>query len=96
MCIRDRHYDVLIVGAGPAGCSAARAAAQTGASVALVERRSAVGLPVRCAEYIPAMLVGQADVGKGYIAQATLEMCIRDRCRIRPAVWDSASLCWVL
>ena len=74
MCIRDRHYDVLIVGAGPAGCSAARAAAQTGASVALVERRSAVGLPVRCAEYIPAMLVGQADVGKGYIAQATLGM----------------------
>ena len=68
------HYDVLIVGAGPAGSSAARAAAQAGASVALVERRSAVGVPVRCAEYIPAMLVGQADVGKDYIAQATLGM----------------------
>ena len=38
------HYDVLIVGAGPAGSSAARAAAQAGASVALVERRSAVGV----------------------------------------------------
>ena len=72
--MRMLQYDVLVVGAGPAGSSAARTAAQAGASVALVERRSVVGLPVRCAEYIPAMLVGQADAGKDYIVQATLGM----------------------
>jgi len=72
--MRMLQYDVLVVGAGPAGSCAARAAAKAGASVALVERRSVVGLPVRCAEYIPAMLVGQADVGKDYIAQTTLGM----------------------
>ena len=45
--------DVLVVGAGPAGSAAARAAARQGVSVLLAERRLRVGLPVRCAEYVP-------------------------------------------
>lgn len=45
--------DVLVIGAGPAGSSAAIKAAQNGCSVILLERREKVGLPVRCAEYIP-------------------------------------------
>ena len=45
-------YDVLIVGAGPAGTIAARTAARSGLSVCLVEKRPAVGAPVRCAEGI--------------------------------------------
>jgi digeranylgeranylglycerophospholipid reductase len=51
--------DVLIVGAGPAGASAAIAAAKRDARVVMVERRSVVGVPVRCAEYIPAPLLGE-------------------------------------
>lgn len=39
--------DVLVVGGGPAGLSAARAAARTGASVVLVHRDAEIGLPVR-------------------------------------------------
>ncbi len=67
--MRVINCDVLVVGAGPAGSSAARAAAKAGASVVVAERRHIVGRPVRCAEYIPARLVGQADVGDQYIVQ---------------------------
>jgi digeranylgeranylglycerophospholipid reductase len=48
-----RSCDVLVVGAGPAGSAAARAAARQGVSVLLAERRRRVGVPVRCAEYVP-------------------------------------------
>ena len=41
-----RHYDVLVVGGGPAGLSAAEAAAQAGARVAVLERRKEIGYPV--------------------------------------------------
>jgi len=42
--------DVLVVGAGPAGCVAAWEAAAAGARVLLIERDRAIGAPVRCAE----------------------------------------------
>ncbi|NOX32719.1 MAG: NAD(P)/FAD-dependent oxidoreductase [Deltaproteobacteria bacterium] len=62
-------WDILVVGAGPAGSSAALAAARQGAHVLLVERRQQVGLPVQCAEYIPAMLKGQLGLKGGYVVQ---------------------------
>jgi geranylgeranyl reductase family protein len=67
--VRDLSCDVLVVGGGPAGASVARAAAAAGADVVLAERRNVIGRPVRCAEYIPAMLAGQADVGREYVVQ---------------------------
>jgi geranylgeranyl reductase family len=45
-------YDVLVIGGGPAGALAAKTAAQAGNSVCLVEKRPAIGTPVRCAEGI--------------------------------------------
>ncbi len=45
-------YDMLVVGGGPAGALAARTAAESGHSVLLVEKRPAIGAPVRCAEGI--------------------------------------------
>ena len=45
-----REYDVIVVGAGPAGSLAARFAAQGGASVLMLERDREPGIPVRCAE----------------------------------------------
>ncbi|HJJ98669.1 MAG TPA: NAD(P)/FAD-dependent oxidoreductase [Methanocorpusculum sp.] len=45
-------YDVLVVGGGPGGALAAKAAAKAGLSVLLVEKRPAIGTPVRCAEGI--------------------------------------------
>ena len=46
-------YDVLVVGLGPAGSSAAAAAARAGARVLGIERRRQVGVPVQCAEFAP-------------------------------------------
>ncbi len=45
-------YDVVVVGAGPAGSRAARYAAQGGLRVLLLEKRQQVGFPVRCAEAV--------------------------------------------
>jgi digeranylgeranylglycerophospholipid reductase len=59
--------DVLVIGAGPAGSSAARIAAENGADVIMVERKALIGLPVRCAEYIPAQLPGEINLGREYI-----------------------------
>lgn len=44
------NYDVIVVGAGPAGSTAARFVAESGASVLLLEKDREIGLPVRCAE----------------------------------------------
>ena len=43
-------YDVLVIGAGPAGSIAAKTAAEKGLTVLLIEKRQAIGDPVRCAE----------------------------------------------
>lgn len=43
-------YDVIVVGAGPGGSSAAMHAARGGADVLLIEKRQEIGSPVRCAE----------------------------------------------
>ncbi|MCL2296212.1 MAG: NAD(P)/FAD-dependent oxidoreductase [Methanomassiliicoccaceae archaeon] len=45
--------DILVVGSGPAGGTAARYAAAKGAKVTIIERRPEVGVPVRCGELIP-------------------------------------------
>ncbi len=54
-------YDVIVVGAGPAGSVAARLAAEQGLSTLMIEKRQEIGAPVRCAEAVG------AEVTKGYI-----------------------------
>jgi digeranylgeranylglycerophospholipid reductase len=46
-------YDVVVVGAGPGGSVAARAAAEGGARVLLVDQRATIGVPVQCGEFLP-------------------------------------------
>ena len=53
--------DVLVLGLGPAGASAAAAAVRRGLRVIAVDRKREPGRPVQCAEFVPA-IVG-IDVG---------------------------------
>ena len=46
------EYDIIVVGAGPAGSMAARFAAEQGVSVLMLEKDRDVGYPVRCGEAI--------------------------------------------
>jgi geranylgeranyl reductase family protein len=48
-------YDVIVVGAGPAGSSAARAAAERGLEVLLVDRELEIGVPDKCGEFVPSL-----------------------------------------
>lgn len=72
--MKTLECDILVVGAGPAGSSAAAIAAAEGMRVLVVERRARVGVPVQCAEYIPAPLVGVINLDRQIIAQPILGM----------------------
>jgi digeranylgeranylglycerophospholipid reductase len=47
------RVDVLVVGSGPAGATAARFAARGGARTLLVDQRPELGHPVQCGEFLP-------------------------------------------
>lgn len=67
--MRD-EYDILVVGGGPAGTTAARHAATRGATVALFEKDREIGIPVRCAEGVShASLSLELEIQPHWIAQ---------------------------
>ncbi|MEM2875187.1 MAG: NAD(P)/FAD-dependent oxidoreductase [Candidatus Hadarchaeales archaeon] len=46
----EREHDVIVIGAGPAGSTAAYSAAREGARVLMIDRRRELGVPVQCGE----------------------------------------------
>src|SRR3972149_5801752 len=48
--VKSIEYDVVVVGAGPAGSMTARYAALSGVRTLLIEKRQEIGSPVRCGE----------------------------------------------
>ena len=72
--MKTQEYDILVIGAGPSGSSAAFSAADKGWNVLIIERKPVVGIPVRCAEYIPSMLLKEIDIGKDFIVQSVKGM----------------------
>lgn len=67
-------YDIVIIGAGPAGSSAAQAAAQKGTRVLLIDRRQRVGIPVQCAEFVPQWIFRYASFSSTCIIQRVEKM----------------------
>ncbi|MEW5768036.1 MAG: geranylgeranyl reductase family protein [bacterium] len=61
--------DVLVIGAGPAGSTAAKFAAKAGAKVILLEKRKHVGRPVQCAEYVPWQITQEVELPTNVLAQ---------------------------
>lgn len=53
--------DVLVIGSGPAGSSAAKHAALGGAKIIVIDKKSEIGAPKRCAEGVSK--AGLADLG---------------------------------
>ncbi|HVO88172.1 MAG TPA: NAD(P)/FAD-dependent oxidoreductase [Casimicrobiaceae bacterium] len=66
--------DVLVVGLGPAGSCAAAAAARAGARVIAVDRRHEPGLPVQCAEFVPALIGIETGALAGAVRQSIASM----------------------
>jgi geranylgeranyl reductase family protein len=57
--------DVVIVGAGPAGASAARVAAAAGLSTLVIDRKQFAGEPIQCAEWVPRSLLSHVTQHAG-------------------------------
>ena len=56
------HFDVAVIGAGPAGSMAARYAAKAGAETILLEEHPAVGWPVECAGLLGLGALAEAEL----------------------------------
>ena len=59
---KSLECDVLVVGGGPVGAVAARAAAQKGAKVMLIEKNHTIGRPVRCTGLVSPRTLKQTGV----------------------------------
>ena len=55
-------YDLIVVGGGPAGATAARYAAQGGLRVLLVDKKGELGTPVQCSGALSASALHDCDV----------------------------------
>ena len=49
------NYDVVVVGAGPAGSTTAYYAAKKQLSVLIIDKRKEIGHPIQCGEFLPAI-----------------------------------------
>ncbi len=59
------NYDVVVIGAGPAGAIAAKYAAKNGASTLLIEEHASIGSPVQCTGLISTAALRECEMGEG-------------------------------
>ena len=63
--LADFSYDVVVVGAGPAGSIAARHAAVSGARTLVIEEHAASGSPVQCTGLVSSKTLDVCDIEPG-------------------------------
>jgi digeranylgeranylglycerophospholipid reductase len=66
--MNEESYDVVVVGAGPAGSVTARTAAEKGLNVLLIERNAEIGVPVKCGEGVSKELEQIVDIDPRWIS----------------------------
>ncbi|MDQ7039088.1 MAG: NAD(P)/FAD-dependent oxidoreductase [Aquificota bacterium] len=74
-------YDVVVIGAGPAGSTAAYTLARGGARVLLVDFKREVGTPVQCAEFVPSQLAHRFPE---FFTEETVVQRVRDMVHLTP------------
>ncbi len=60
---RRSMYDIVVVGAGPVGATAARLSAEAGLSTLLIEEHATIGHPVQCAGLLSSSAFAECEVG---------------------------------
>ncbi|MEE9381227.1 MAG: NAD(P)/FAD-dependent oxidoreductase [Hyphomonadaceae bacterium] len=78
----DVSVDLIVLGLGPAGASAACVAAQAGKSVLAFDRKREAGMPVQCAEFVPSMIGVEVSILAEASIQTITEMLtyVEDEC----------------
>ncbi len=66
-------YDVVVVGAGPAGAMTAKYAALNGARTLLIEEHSSIGSPVQCTGLISTAALRECEIGEGTFVLAKMK-----------------------
>lgn len=96
----DRHYDVIVVGGGHAGCEAAMAAANLGSSVLLLTADMTLFAKMSCNPAVGGIAKGQIvreiDALGGYTGLVTDECTLQFRMLNRskgPAMWSPRAQC---
>ncbi len=58
-------YDVVVVGAGPAGAMASKYATSNGARTLMIEEHASIGSPVQCTGLISKAALSECEIGEG-------------------------------
>jgi digeranylgeranylglycerophospholipid reductase len=66
--------DVLVVGAGPAGSTAAASAASSGVSTVLIDSKVRIGEQPHCGEFVPSRLFSEFNLDRNCIIQSVDSM----------------------
>lgn len=66
-------YDVVVVGAGPAGAVASKYAAKNGARTLLIEEHASIGSPVQCTGLISTAALTECETGEGSFVLARMK-----------------------
>lgn len=70
------EFDVLIVGAGPAGAMTACEIAQENLNVLMIDRKKEAGIPVQCAEYVPGLISREVSINHNAIASEIKKLMV--------------------